>query len=881
MVATHYSSVDRGAPTSGQTTWGMPIAKVGTGTTLAPQVPGGGLGTSSTTRPPSPHTFGTDTDEVLSELVRETPCRPTSHVEASAQGETHNAQNVATTLSNRASTKKTPERPQNIERANKTLPPSHYQHSHDTRPQDTGERDLPLKTMEDQTQWTEELVQPYAMVLNPTTGHRTILVCWVFVPVAFAETMNEKLTRTKSCPSLLDLQQSNNSKGKRVVKRKEPIVVPKEKPPRQRIRVESESKFRRNDQIINGSSSSTNRHHQFSTTPTTNSSMSSASPFSSRFTANNEVFDRRKNMQVFGNNNNIPVPDDQRRQQLLSHTHPPTQTTTTLPFHQMPPPVLPSSTQTTPFYQYYSKTPFHQYSSETMPPSVLTSTQTTPFHQSMLPNNSTQKVPPFHSMRAPIPPPPPQTADPSEEMSLLDRLLAEADLELRRCSTDDRNRDQFGTTSSPAAFSFATPQSTLVNNDEAFDHYKSNSNMGTVHNQQLGLPSTQTMTQYFRPTVLPTSSSSSEYSGLIDSVVAESKARAENSTRSQFSSEPSSIFNDLAPLSEMEFCNLPSFDTNNNINNGITDTTITQPKFDDTFAFHHGSNTSFGTKVENPFTERILMPDSNVTGGLEVKKKRKLRSAKASSSTTNDKGKIDQQLEANNTNLNKFPQQPSYGSNYRNLGRSQQPRGNFQGVHCSFQNGNGRETFSLVVKPVTIKVVLTVALSKGWKQAPRAWFNKLHQCLSKLAFQSFQVDQSLFIQFTPTSTTIILVYGDDILVNGSDFKPNFYSHKLSTQGIFSKRLGRIELFSGIEVHHTTGGMVLNQAKYAKDLLCKEKMQEAKSNSKPMTSGLRSSAFGSDLIENVQLYRSVVEAFYYLNITKPEISFTVNKVYQFM
>ncbi|XP_030483682.2 uncharacterized protein LOC115700254 [Cannabis sativa] len=642
--------------------------------------------------------------------------------------------------------------------------------------------------------------------------------------------MNEKLTRTKSCPSLLDLQQSNNSKGKRVVKRKEPIVVPKEKPPRQRrnykkgilgvgssssgttstydddrmrmmsnfqnmnnnnnnmvvamkmlcnnemmlpfppsqtapfesnfsspstctgflldsVRVESESKFRRNDQIINGSSSSTNRHHQFSTTPTTNSSMSSASPFSSRFTANNEVFDRRKNMQVFGNNNNIPVPDDQRRQQLLSHTHPPTQTTTTLPFHQMPPPVLPSSTQTTPFYQYYSKTPFHQYSSETMPPSVLTSTQTTPFHQSMLPNNSTQKVPPFHSMRAPIPPPPPQTADPSEEMSLLDRLLAEADLELRRCSTDDRNRDQFGTTSSPAAFSFATPQSTLVNNDEAFDHYKSNSNMGTVHNQQLGLPSTQTMTQYFRPTVLPTSSSSSEYSGLIDSVVAESKARAENrfihnnnnnnnnddedlfannntcysfpssfpslsdnssmfendldmivaesgarfkrtennnnnsnnnssptfasqnqsfttdyhqqlqqpanpeyttfnhSTRSQFSSEPSSIFNDLAPLSEMEFCNLPSFDTNNNINNGITDTTITQPKFDDTFAFHHGSNTSFGTKVENPFTERILMPDSNVTGGLEVKKKRKLRSAKASSSTTNDKGKISNNLQ--------------------------------------------------------------------------------------------------------------------------------------------------------------------------------------------------------------------------------------------
>ena len=59
------------------------------------------------------------------------------------------------------------------------------------------------------------------------------------------------------------------------------------------------------------------------------------------------------------------------------------------------------------------------------------------------------------------------------------------------------------------------------------------------------------------------------------------------------------------------------------------------------------------------------------------------------------------------------------------------------------------------------------------------------------------------------------------------------------------------------------------------------MEHANSLPSPMASGDRLSAHGSETIEDVSLYRSLVGVLQYATITRPELSFAVNKISQFM
>ena len=59
------------------------------------------------------------------------------------------------------------------------------------------------------------------------------------------------------------------------------------------------------------------------------------------------------------------------------------------------------------------------------------------------------------------------------------------------------------------------------------------------------------------------------------------------------------------------------------------------------------------------------------------------------------------------------------------------------------------------------------------------------------------------------------------------------------------------------------------------------MTEAKPISSPMVTGCKLTKSGSDPLIDPYMYRSVAGALQYAIITRPEISFSVNKVCQFM
>jgi len=202
------------------------------------------------------------------------------------------------------------------------------------------------------------------------------------------------------------------------------------------------------------------------------------------------------------------------------------------------------------------------------------------------------------------------------------------------------------------------------------------------------------------------------------------------------------------------------------------------------------------------------------------------------------------------------------------------------------------ETFSLVTKQSTIRVVLTLVVHFDWcirqsdvsnaflhgylaeavfieqpkgfvdashpdyvchlhkaiyglKQEPHAWFNHLSQALFEISFHSSKVDISLFIYHTTNATLYVLVYVDDILITGTNKEAIFVVIK-QLQVVFAmKDLDDLGFFLGMQALWDSTGLHIRQPKYIMDLLHNSTMIGAKPYSAPTVFGLKLSVLDGD------------------------------------
>ncbi|XP_021663816.2 uncharacterized mitochondrial protein AtMg00810-like [Hevea brasiliensis] len=76
-------------------------------------------------------------------------------------------------------------------------------------------------------------------------------------------------------------------------------------------------------------------------------------------------------------------------------------------------------------------------------------------------------------------------------------------------------------------------------------------------------------------------------------------------------------------------------------------------------------------------------------------------------------------------------------------------------------------------------------------------------------------------------------------------------------------------------------LLLTQTKYIEDLLHKANMTTCKSLSTPATPNEKLQATGAESAPDITLYRTIVGALQYLNITRPDIAFSVHKASQYV
>jgi len=171
----------------------------------------------------------------------------------------------------------------------------------------------------------------------------------------------------------------------------------------------------------------------------------------------------------------------------------------------------------------------------------------------------------------------------------------------------------------------------------------------------------------------------------------------------------------------------------------------------------------------------------------------------------------------------------------------------------------------------------------GLKQAPRAWYSRLSMKLQSLGFKPSRADTSLFFYNKGNISMFVLIYVDDIIVASS--MPSATTALLSdlNKEFALKDLGDLHYFLGIEVNKVSDGIILSQEKYASDVLKRVGMSDCKPVNTPMSTSEKLSVHEGDLLgpSDATQYRSMVGALQYLTLTRPDISFAVNKVCQYL
>ena len=96
-----------------------------------------------------------------------------------------------------------------------------------------------------------------------------------------------------------------------------------------------------------------------------------------------------------------------------------------------------------------------------------------------------------------------------------------------------------------------------------------------------------------------------------------------------------------------------------------------------------------------------------------------------------------------------------------------------------------------------------------------------------------------------------------------------------------KDLGSLTYFLGLEVHSSSSGIYVSQQKYAQDLIALAGLQDSSPVDTPLEVNVKFRHGEGDLLPNLMLYRQLVGSLNYLTINRPDISFVVQQVSQFM
>ena len=162
----------------------------------------------------------------------------------------------------------------------------------------------------------------------------------------------------------------------------------------------------------------------------------------------------------------------------------------------------------------------------------------------------------------------------------------------------------------------------------------------------------------------------------------------------------------------------------------------------------------------------------------------------------------------------------------------------------------------------------------GLKQAPRAWYDRLTQYLISKNYVRGTIDKTLFVKRDEGNIFVAQIYVDDIIFGSTcELKVKEFIDIMSSEFEMSM-VGELNYFLGLQVKQKDDGMFITQAKYAKNLVKKFGLENAKIYNTPMSTTVKISKDDSGISVDSKLYRSMIGSLLYLTASRPDLCYSV-------
>ncbi|XP_077223377.1 uncharacterized protein LOC143856981 [Tasmannia lanceolata] len=158
---------------------------------------------------------------------------------------------------------------------------------------------------------------------------------------------------------------------------------------------------------------------------------------------------------------------------------------------------------------------------------------------------------------------------------------------------------------------------------------------------------------------------------------------------------------------------------------------------------------------------------------------------------------------------------------------------------------------------------------------------RFSEAVMRFGLKQCGVDHSVFSHQSSAGCIMLIVYIDDIIITGSDSEGIQKLKAFLQKEFATKDLGRLRYFLGIEVAYSSSGLSLSQRKYVLELLEEIGNLSVKPVAAPMDPNVKLVPEEGELLKDPGRYRRLVGKLIYLTVTRPDISYAVGVISQYM